>query len=250
MARTWDVFSRLLEVQLALRTTLETREGDLRVGFYQRHARLDDPPALLREVADGLERIPWLVEEMDLAGASAEMRRLADSVARRPLPLGAVVRDTLSRAPRLHAKMQLFMTAPAWRGLLGERRLRPLVSAEVLPTFGLQLPMDAAGVPLGSDELMSLAARAAAGLPTGNDGDAGAAMFLTVGSLNKDLRGMLLDGEVNAVVAGPKALLGLLEFVHVLGLSRFPETQDELNALMPPSSEKVRGLAYRLRRAL
>lgn len=247
MARTWDLFTRLLEVELGLRERLAERHGDLRVGFYQRHARLDDPAGLLREVADGLDRAPWLQQELDLAGAGDELRHLADSLTRHPLAIGQVIQDTLSRAPRLHAKTQLFLTGPAWRGLLAEHRLRPLLDASVLPTMGLQLPMDSIGMPLGSDELMQRAADAAAGLPIGQDG---AAMFLSAGSQNKDLRSMLLDGEIKAVVAGPKALIGLLEFVHILGLSRFPESQAELEQLMPPWSEGTRRLAYKIRRAL
>jgi hypothetical protein len=100
-------------------------------------------------------------------------------------------------------------------------------------------------MPLGSDELMDLAARAAAGLSPDS-----VAMFLTVGSQNKDLRSMLLDGEIKATVAGPKALIGLLEFVQIMGLSRFPESQAELETLMPPWSERTRRLAYKIRRAL
>jgi hypothetical protein len=94
---------------------------------------------------------------------------------------------------------------------------------------------------------MELAAKAAERLHVERSG---AAMFLTAGSQNKDLRSMLLDGEMKAVVAGPKALIGLLEFVHILGLTRFPESQAELEQLMPPWSESTRSLAYKIRRAL
>jgi hypothetical protein len=245
MARTWDLFTRLLEVQLGLRDRLRERRGDLRVGFYQRQSRLDDPAGLMREVADGLEREPWLVDEMSLARASASMRAFADSIDKHPVDFGQTIQDTLSRAPRFHAKTQLFLTGPAFRGLLDNRQLRPLAWSSVLPTMGVQLPMDSVGMPLGSDELMDLAARAAAGLSPDS-----VAMFLTVGSQNKDLRSMLLDGEIKATVAGPKALIGLLEFVQIMGLSRFPESQAELETLMPPWSERTRRLAYKIRRAL
>jgi phosphatidylserine/phosphatidylglycerophosphate/cardiolipin synthase-like enzyme len=248
MARTWDLFTRLLEIELGLKATLASRHGDFRVGFYQRHARLDDPAGLLREVADGLERESWLQGELGLTGASPALRRLADSLGQRPQGFGRAIQDTLRRAPRLHAKTQLFLSGPAWRGLLAEERLRPLLRAEVLPTLGLQLPMDDVGMPVGSDELMALAARTAERLPV--DGEGAASMFLTVGSQNKDLRSMLLDGEMKAVVAGPKALIGLLEFVYIMGLSRFPDSQEELEQLMPAWSEKTRSLAYKIRRAL
>lgn len=77
-----------------------------------------------------------------------------------------------------------------------------------------------------------------------------AAIFQAVGSQYKDPSSMLLDGEIKATVAGPKALIGLLKFVHLAGLSRFPESQQELEQLMPPWTERIRGLAHKIRRTL
>ena len=76
------------------------------------------------------------------------------------------------------------------------------------------------------------------------------ALYFTAGSMNKDDRSMLLDGEVNMIVAGPKALVGVLEFLHIFGLSRWPTSQEELNELLPPWSERDRKRAYWLRKAL
>ncbi len=52
-----------------------------------------------------------------------------------------------------------------------------------------------------------------------------------------------MDGEVQVTVTGWTVLAGVLDFVQLLGLSEWPETQEELDRLLPPVGGLKRKLA-------
>src|SRR5690606_41370537 len=59
-------------------------------------------------------------------------------------------------------------------------------------------------------------------------------LYLAVGSLNKDTRGMALDGEVMAVVSGRWALSAYLDFWSLFGSTTWIERVEEIDELIPP----------------
>jgi hypothetical protein len=246
MARNWDVFTRLLEVQRGLQPWFARHGGLLRVGYYARQSPLDDPVGLLDEVAAGLERAPFLGHE--LGAVPGAFRRAAQELRERPLPGGVLVRDTLRRAPRLHAKTQFLASREVWQDLLRGNVLRDVEVASLWPTLQLQQPLDSVGIPIDAMAVLDAVSAAVARLPDSTRRRS--VLYFTAGSMNKDVRSMVLDGELNLVVGGPKALVGLLEFIHIFGLSRWPETQEQLAELMPAWSERDRKLGYAIRRAL
>jgi hypothetical protein len=68
--------------------------------------------------------------------------------------------------------------------------------------------------------------------------------------MNADNRGCYLDGEVLFALAGPWALSGYGDFVFLAGSTTWIETQEELNRLLPPYSERQRRRAYWSRKAI
>jgi len=74
--------------------------------------------------------------------------------------------------------------------------------------------------------------------------------YLTVGSVNMDYRSQVMNGEVMITVAGVKALNGVFDFVFLAGLCEWPETQEELDALLPPPSWLGRKMADFIKFAL
>jgi hypothetical protein len=58
-----------------------------------------------------------------------------------------------------------------------------------------------------------------------------------------DYRSMVMDGEVQVTVTGWTTLAGLLDFAQLLGLSEWPETQGELDRLLPPVGGLKRKIA-------
>jgi hypothetical protein len=57
--------------------------------------------------------------------------------------------------------------------------------------------------------------------------------YFLVGSANMDYRSMLMDGEAMVLVAGVRALDALLDLAEIEGLSRWVETQAEIDRALP-----------------
>jgi hypothetical protein len=74
--------------------------------------------------------------------------------------------------------------------------------------------------------------------------------YLTVGSTNMDYRSMVMDGEVMVIVGGWDGLTGLMDFILLVGLSEWIESQEELDALLPPPGGMTRSIANLMKLAL
>ena len=61
-----------------------------------------------------------------------------------------------------------------------------------------------------------------------------AILYLTVGSHNQNYRSFMMDGEVMFLTTYADALNGLVDFIAMTGLCRWVDTQEELDALLPP----------------
>ena len=59
-------------------------------------------------------------------------------------------------------------------------------------------------------------------------------IYLLIGTANMDYRSMVTDGEAMVLCSGLPALSPLVDFAELEGLSRWIETQAELDALIPP----------------
>jgi hypothetical protein len=68
--------------------------------------------------------------------------------------------------------------------------------------------------------------------------------------MNMDDRGLYLDGEVLFALAGPWALSGYAGFVFLAGSTTWLQSQEKLNRLLPPYSERQRRRAYWIRKAV
>jgi hypothetical protein len=73
---------------------------------------------------------------------------------------------------------------------------------------------------------------------------------MTVGSQNKDARGMMTDGEVLQVTAGPWALWVVSDMWMLAGSTTWLESQEDLDRLLPPYGEWQRRVGRWLRKVL
>jgi hypothetical protein len=74
--------------------------------------------------------------------------------------------------------------------------------------------------------------------------------FLQVGSPNQDYRSMVLDGEAAVLVSGWTSLYAVPDFVLLTGLTTWPDTQGELDRLLPPPTPRQRAFAWWIRMLL
>ena len=75
-------------------------------------------------------------------------------------------------------------------------------------------------------------------------------LYMTVASQNKDARGMMTDGEVLQVTAGPWAPWVVSDMWMLAGSTTWLESQEDLDRLLPPYGEWQRRIGRWLRKVL
>jgi hypothetical protein len=249
MARAYDLMSALLVWQQELAGPVAARGGLLRVGFYAPKVGVGDLAGRIRQ---GLSRPkPWMEQ---IAPPNAATAAVADSVAeileaagiRGTYLIGA---DTLG-TPKLHLKANFVSTGPSWNRLMIDPAWGPVLREYLLYLARQAGPVDqrppAREAPAKLTEaVIALMRSITAGTP--DTALRQSIAYFTVGSTNMDYRSMVFDGEVQLTMTGWSVLAGLLDVIQLTGLSEWPETQAELDRLLPPPSGMVRSMANLIR---
>jgi phosphatidylserine/phosphatidylglycerophosphate/cardiolipin synthase-like enzyme len=250
MSRTREVWSRFLEVQRILGPEIEARGGRLRAGLYTRKTGVNDLQAQLREMDETFERYPFLKEVFpfpeEFYARVGEAEELLAGAGYKPderLPA-----DATQRAPKLHRKTQLFVTREALEALVRDRRVQQVIAnhVEFNARKGIIVDPDEGRAELGKLFIPYLDAFRE--LP--EDVRKRAVLYMTVGSLNKDSRGMMTDGEVMQVTAGPWAIWAISDMWMLMGSTTWLESQEELDRLLPPYKEWQRRVGRWIRKVL
>jgi hypothetical protein len=252
MARAHGLLSALLVFQIGLREELTRGDGVLRVGLYAPTSGVGDLSKRVHQAQD--LRASFLKEVYHPNPAvNAEMSRI-DSTVRE---VGDTVRylvaaDTTER-PKLHLKANFFITPDAWQRL------------STLPAWGPAMheyfkylarnegdPRTRREVRAAPPEMVQTFHALAQSLNasmTKEEAEATIAYF-TVGSTNMNYRSMYLDGEVQITTTGWNTLPGLVDFFLLVGLTEWPESQAELDRLLPPPGGTTKSMARLLRNLL
>ncbi|HEX9189262.1 MAG TPA: hypothetical protein VGB87_19450, partial [Vicinamibacteria bacterium] len=249
MARTREIFARLLESRSGLAPEIQAAGGHLRVGLYTRLAPSGDTLAKVREAADAIRRQPFLQEEFPMPRGTVELleQEAARMVGRGYAPQ-FLVEGTREGRPKMHRKTQLIATRRVMRALAEEpwtiEALRRQVVARADATsdpdglFEAEEPLG-----FGMDLMRRLESSPATSSP-------GALFYLTAGSKNQDPRGAALDGETTYVVAGPWTLYLYSDFLFLMSATTWLEDERELGALIPVEEERHRKLGRFMRKIL
>ena len=251
MAVAHELFARLIVLQQEFGPELERGGGMLKTGLYNPGIGVQDIAARFAAAYRNGRLTPFL-------------RRLfptnlaVDSLLAHAGDLLAATRDTArSRAPapapimpKLHLKANFFASREGWDSLIARPEMAPLLEAYI----GQLLRADAGG--------FDAKAAAAALLAASDHLDASyreslspaererVMYFLLIGSANQDYRSMLMDGEASVLLSGWSGVVGLIDLSLIASLSVWIDDLGLLDALLPPPSDMVRGLARRLRFAL
>ena len=250
MTRNRDIFGRLLEVQNHLATEAAEDGGGLRVGVYTRTSPVNNAEARYAEVATTFDANPWLQQLFllndtlmgDLNAAAGRLKASGYAPQR-------IIEDDLDRRPRLHAKTQLFATRATLEAIARLPDYQRFMREQFQSTVEVLHTPDNMGMPgqKRANNAMALGHAFSELRPAERDS---AILFLTVGSQNKDTRGLFLDGETNFIVSGAWALQAYTEMFYFFGVTTWMETQEEFKALFPSYSERQRRFGYRIRKAL
>jgi hypothetical protein len=245
MARAHGVLSALLVWRRELDAPIAAQGGVLRVGLYAPRVGVGDLAGRLRQAWS--TRPPWM---RTLLPSNPAVTPVVDSIAGALEAAGThgaylVEADSLA-APKLHLKVNLFLRSAAL-GTLVDRPEWVAVVREYLAYLARQAGPLKGRPPAeeGPTRLVSaLRAAIVAALPSLPSTErARSIAYLTVGSTNMDYRSMVMDGEVQVTVTGWTVLAGVLDLVQLMGLSEWPETQEELDRLLPPVGGLKRKMA-------
>lgn len=251
IARSREVFSRFFEIQRQLAPEIEAAGGVLRTGLYHRRTGADETDAWLGEILAGYRRAPFLAQEFPFAPAFFEVLQRGPRLASPPAkddPFSS--RDLRPRAQQLHRKTQFLATRASLRALA-----ELVATQEDLPgpffraARGQALaPADGAGLAAETAWLGSELAQVHRRLP--EDTQARSVYYLTVGSMNMDTRGHVLDGEVLYVLSGDSSLVAYTDFAALVGCTTWLDSQAQLDSLLPPVTHLKRWISRWVRKAV
>jgi hypothetical protein len=239
LARTREIFARLLEVRRIMADEIAASGGHLRVGLYTRAAPSGDTLGKIREAADGLRKYSFLQDEFPMP---TNTPRLLDEVAAELESKGYkplyIAEGTREGRPKMHRKTQLFLTRGAMRAyaglpevresLRGQLGARAKATADPVSVLEQESPLETERPVLERVRQQPL------------PGTENAISYLTVGSKNQDPRGAFLDGETSLAVAGPWSLVAYSDFLLLMAATTWVENEAELTKLIPVEEEKAR----------
>ena len=254
LSRTRELWSRFLEAQRILGPEIAERGGRLRVGLYTREGGVDDLEAQLGEMHETFERYPFLKEDFPFpdefyarVGRAQEILAAAGYVpADDRLPA-----DARARSPKMHRKTQLFVTGEALAAIARDKRTQDVIvnQTRFIARQGIVFEPDElanARIELGAIFRPYLDVVRDLPEPVREK----AILYMTVGSLNKDARGMMTDGEVLQVTAGAWAMWAVADMWMLTGSTTWIESQEELDRLLPPYKQWQRRVGRWVRKVI
>jgi hypothetical protein len=251
LSRQSEIFARLIQMSEILGPDIANAGGALHVGLYDRTIKLADVSGSLRHVARAYRAQPFLRAEFPFPAPLYDfLDAAADSLDARELVGQQIIGDVAKRDPLLHRKTQFFATRATLAAIAADSGIVGLfrrwivnavdqqsVAQTSVPTWAR--PERRLVTPLlrDFDELPdSLRARSV--------------LYSAVGSINKDARGVYLDGEVYVLLAGPEALGAWPDYFMMFGWCTWVRTVAEMDSLVPPQGKTTRYVAYKIRRVL
>jgi len=245
LTRTDDMFTRLLALQEVLRPTIEEAGGDLRVGLYTRTSEIGIPEDKLRENSATYRQDDFLRRLFPFPESIYRLLDVAaDTMAALELGREDLIESRVDRLPNLHRKTQFFAT----RETLDSLAHSPVIDSvmrEVLVQWATGVTVDPGAYQGVQAQTM---VRGYERLPA--ELRRRAVLFMTVGSLNKDTRGLALDGESMFITSGAWALAAYTDFFFLFGSVTWLENQAQLEQLMGSYSGLDRWMGRRLKRIL
>jgi hypothetical protein len=246
MARSRALVTRLFEVQKLLQDVFADAGGSLRIGLYTRSAPVDDLPAMLREMEAQLDDNPFLHEEFPFSDAVYDLfTELPDFLSGGGFEAQPLVADATKRQPQLHRKTQLLGMRSVLDEVAREMDVETMDGLLVNAAAGMarpdSVPRDLRSQVLAAEPLLSRLELLPDSL------QARSVLYALVGSMNKDARGMMLDGETLLVTSRRWGLVHYPDFALLAGRTTWLRDREQLDALLPPYSTLHRWLGRLLR---
>jgi hypothetical protein len=254
MARAHDLMARLIVFENTLGQQIEDAGGVLAIGLYAPRQDVGDISGRYRQAVDN--NPSWLRRVFPMRLVEGDFGAMVDSVL---AEVGYVNsnsnRDEDNEKPKLHLKANFFASADGWNLLMSRGDFAP-VALEHVRYMAEQSMIEANATLEDLPDIRSApdALREAwfdliekalvAATPEERDQ---IIYYFTVGSVNLDYRSMVLNAETMIVVTSWSALNGFMDFLLLPGLCEWVDSQEELDALLPPPSSTRRWISNFIR---
>jgi hypothetical protein len=250
MSAARELLASLFVVARDLGDVIHRSGGDLRVGLYTRRSPIGPAGPKLWEVDTTYAKYAFLRAQYPFPEATWQMlwqhRALLDSIA------AGRRRDSLTsepspQLPRMHRKTQFMASVALVYALAAQPETHEAMDL-LMRNWEEGVTVTPEHRPIPSQGRLAVARRLFAGyaaLPAALRDSS--LLYFMVGSLNKDTRGMALDGEAIAVVAGEWSLVAWLDFWSLFGSTTWIERLEELTELLPEQGSFQRWLSRRVR---
>jgi hypothetical protein len=252
MARAHGLLSRVMVFNDVMASEIKAAGGLIKVGLYAPRQGVGDIAGRMRQAVG--QTPPWLSRVYPDNRAFDDVARNAQAQLD---SMGYTERywkaDSAKVNPKLHLKANFFASRTAWDALLGREEWADILHEYIaylaqqnMASAGEGDHPDARAIPDAlREKFLRLMRNYWEALSP--DERSRVSYYFTLGSVNMDYRSMCLDGESMIIVSGWHSLVGILDFMLLAGLCEWPESTDELNALLPPPSGLTRSLSGLLR---
>jgi len=251
MWRAKVVTSMLLSISNRARDVIEMNGGHLRIGIFNRKADVGNTKEVLRETVESYQKYGFLKEEFPIAERTFEiMEEIADELEAEGYQPLAPAEDKEERLVNIHRKTRFFGS----QDLLEAIARVPESKKVVKDTFDIFIRESLEQNPgsvfelEGMNVVYPLISDYKTFKESGKHTDS--ILYYSIGSMNHDPRGMMLDGEVSYLISGPWALWGYIDSLFLLGQVEWITTQEELEKYLQGNNERMRRLGYWIRNIL
>lgn len=251
MWRAKVIVAELLSISIRAAEIIEMNGGHLRIGIYNRESDVGNVEHVLRETIDSYKKYEFLRKEFPIDDKTFEvLEDIANELVAegyQPLP---PAEDKQERLVNIHRKTRFF----ASREILSALARLPTPEGVLRREMDLFIRSSLEENPgnVFEIELMDIMYPLIAEYETlkHNDTPNNNILYYSVGSMNHDPRGMMLDGEVSYLISGPWALWGYIDALFLLGQVDWVSTKEELEKYLPGTSERMRRLGHWIRNIL
>ncbi|MGH7586322.1 MAG: hypothetical protein ACREMH_08765 [Gemmatimonadales bacterium] len=248
MSATRELFVSLFVVARDLGDVIHRSGGDLRVGLYTRRSPIGPAGPKLWEVDTTYAKYAFLRSQYPFPEATWQMlwahRASLDSIS---AGRDSLTSDPAAPLPRMHRKTQFMASGELVHALAARPETHDAVDL-LMRGWEEGITVTPETRPIPSQGRLAVARRLFAGYaalpPALRDSSL---LYFIAGSLNKDTRGMALDGEAIAVVSGEWSLVAWLDFWSLFGSTTWIERLEELTELLPEQGWLQRWMSRRVR---
>jgi hypothetical protein len=246
--RSRELLWRLLTTAKVFNDELTRRGGMLKVGLFNSDLPVTNIPAKVLGVRRTLQQHAWLHDLFDFPpSVYTGLEELAAQYAAVPFPVPDSTDFEYRRYPQLHMKANFIASREAWRVMAREewvdftrqyvpRRMTQVSSrGEAVQSFGAHPePL----IDVGEEVVR----RWYAELPAAQRERV--VFYTMLGSANQNDRSFTSDGEIVITLSNWPAVIPYLDLLSIIGQSKWVETTNELDALLPRRSLVLTRVAH------